>query len=490
VQKRLFGNSLHNLAGIIVRIATSIISIPLLIRLLGLENYGIWVLGSTIVQSCIIADFGFSTATTVFLAKDIDQKDGKSISETLLITCGGTLILALCAATILYTSSCSIASQFVNLESDQQILLSHIISIGCIAVISNLVSQSLTGVANAYYRYDLTSRINILQSILLNIGQIVIAWAGGSAFNIMQFYALISVILLSLNVCISRKLLKSVKLSITLNPSKTSEILKYSFSIWITALGGVLFARGDKLIVGFFLDSKTLGMYSSIVEISGSIYSFSAIPIQPLIPEISSYFSKTKIEKNKLLKSTLDLAFDLNSLLACVVFTPLFFFSDLIFQIFIGVQYYSQINVFALRISLVIYTISCFKSVGFYILMSKSVKYCMYIQTLTSVATLVCISLGSINYGIVGAVLGNMVVLITLAYNFFAMHSINFSYFIPILSLRMPVIYILSVIFIYLIFPASLTTNIFFSLLGEVIILSLFFNNHKAVVTSLIKTKA
>ncbi|MHC5830236.1 MAG: lipopolysaccharide biosynthesis protein, partial [Nostoc sp.] len=102
MKNSLLKNGFYNTVGGVVRIGLAVLTIPILIKMLGIEEYGLWTLAYAVVQVVNLAEAGLSVATTVFVSQDIDKEDAdnlsNSLSETLTVTFGGMLIFATLAA--------------------------------------------------------------------------------------------------------------------------------------------------------------------------------------------------------------------------------------------------------------------------------------------------------------------------------------------------------------------------------------------------------
>src|SRR5262249_38903987 len=97
----------YNMLGTGGRTLISIATVPILIRALGLQEYGLltWVMAS--VGAMGLAASGLATSTTVFIAADSGKGDHDALQQSLTITIGGALVVAAVAASILW--SCSAA---------------------------------------------------------------------------------------------------------------------------------------------------------------------------------------------------------------------------------------------------------------------------------------------------------------------------------------------------------------------------------------------
>ena len=105
-------NGFYNTAAGLIRIALGILTIPVLIRSLGVEAYGLWTLASTVITVVNLAEAGLSTATTIFVSQDLAKDDGDGLSQTLTVTGGAMLILASVAAFVLWIGATPIVNSF------------------------------------------------------------------------------------------------------------------------------------------------------------------------------------------------------------------------------------------------------------------------------------------------------------------------------------------------------------------------------------------
>jgi O-antigen/teichoic acid export membrane protein len=94
-------NGLYNVISSVIRGGIGIITIPLLIRSLGVEEYGLWTLAYALVGTVALMEGGLSTATTVFVSQDLSKEDNNELLQTLTIVLISTLFLSSVAAIVL-----------------------------------------------------------------------------------------------------------------------------------------------------------------------------------------------------------------------------------------------------------------------------------------------------------------------------------------------------------------------------------------------------
>ena len=236
-------NGFYNTAAGVIRSGINILTIPILIRALGVEEYGLWTLASTVINVVTLAEAGLSTATTMFVSEDLAKEDFEGISQTLTVTGGAMLVLATVAAIGLGFGAEPIISSFGILNRSQHIIAVNTLQIGTIVVWTKLLQQVLVGIEQAYQRYDLLNLLNTFQSLLTGIGMIATAFLGGHTIELMQWQAIVGTIILIAHLYLTKIILKSTNIRLIWNQSKWSIVANYSIQTWFTSLGGVLFSQ-------------------------------------------------------------------------------------------------------------------------------------------------------------------------------------------------------------------------------------------------------
>ncbi|MDZ8051112.1 MAG: oligosaccharide flippase family protein [Aulosira sp. ZfuVER01] len=403
---KLLKNGLYNAAAGVVKIGLAILTIPVLINLIGVEEYGLWTLASAVVAMVALAEAGLSTTTTVFVSQDLASEDTENLSQTLTVTLGAMLILATLGAIALWLGAEAIINLFPKLEQFQQLKAVQTLQISAVVVWARLLQQIIIGVEQAYQFYGVMNLLITLQSLLSSLGLLAVAWLGGKTIALMQFQAVLSIAAFAAHVWVGWLLVKHLKLQPKWNIKKGLAIAHYSLVTWIASLGGVLFSQMDRLIVGALLGTGTLGVYAAITNVTVQINALSALPVQPLLPAISSLMAKQEAEKAVILAQVKQ-ALQINSLLALGIGGALLTFAPFVLHLILAENLSPQYIV-AFRIATVIYALYSVNAVGFYILFGvNSATTCMTIQLASGVVSLLLIYLGANNYGLMGAILGN-----------------------------------------------------------------------------------
>jgi O-antigen/teichoic acid export membrane protein len=257
-------NGIYNTLGSVIRMGIGIISIPLQIKYLGVEEYGIWSWIMSIYAISMLAEAGMAVSTTVFVSEQLASKNEKTstgiksivVSAMLLITIIGIVILCL-----LFFFSGKIANFFYQSNpSINNILVSSLKIIGFYVMFS-MQQQVFTGVLQAYERYGLLNFLKVLQFVALHCGFLVIAYNGGNTYSLTQWAIFVMFISTLIFIFISFKIvgLKSIYIK-SINLEYFNKILSYSGWTWFISMGAAMFSQGDKFILGSIFPATIIGM--------------------------------------------------------------------------------------------------------------------------------------------------------------------------------------------------------------------------------------
>jgi O-antigen/teichoic acid export membrane protein len=494
VKNSLLKNGFYNTAAGAVRIGLALLTIPTLIRLIGVEEYGLWTLASAVVSLVGLAEAGLSTATTVFVSQDLAKEDTDGLSQTLTVTLGAMLILATLAAIALWIGAQSIVNFFPKLDKEQQLAAVQALQIGGLAVWAKLLQQVLIGVQQAYQRYGVLNLLNTMQWVLISLGLFAVAWLGGRTVALMQWHVLVSVAVLLSHIWVVRSLLQGLNLRLALNFQKGMEIARYCLMTWLTTLGTILFARGDRLIVGSVLGFRSLGVYAAVADVAGSINTFSALPVQPLVSSLSYLVIKQDTEQATL-QQKVKQAIQLNATIALGFGAALFTLTPLVVQIMIPGALTPE-NALVFQIATIIYALYSVNAVGYFILFTvNAVNVSMLNSLLSAVFSLTLIYIGATNFGLLGASFGNIGYLGTLFLPIFAMMKLNISLKNLARWLKFPILWFLTVVTLNILLatvinlPSYPPLGLFLIVALQSAVISLWFLGEQHINIKLMKSK-
>jgi O-antigen/teichoic acid export membrane protein len=417
-------HGLYNVWGTGVRVGLSILVIPALVRIMGTSQYGLWSLAFATVGFLALADGGLSVTVTVFLSKELARDDTDAAGKTVAIVLVASLALATVAGLMLYLGAFRVSDLFSALGRSEHQILARTLRVGSVLVWSQVLQSILIGVEQAYRRYGFANLLISLQSALTNLGMIPIAWHGGRVLALMEWQAIVALVILVAHGYLVSTLIWVFRHRMTLDKHKFVSVVRYTSLTWISNLGSVLFGRADRLLIGGMLGTSILGIYAAITSVTGQINAMSGAAVQPFLPSVSSLIAKGSAG-NAELRGSVKQAFRANASLALGIGIILFVLASLVLRIIVpGGE--SPLNLLALRIAIIIYSLYSLSAVGYYTLFgAHALAVSTAIVLLSAVASLLLIGWGAHNSGLVGAVAGNVAYCGTLLLNVYGMKKVG-----------------------------------------------------------------
>jgi O-antigen/teichoic acid export membrane protein len=475
----LLKNGLYNAFAGLVRTGLVILTIPILTRLLGIQDYGLWSLVSAVIEIIVLSGNGISVTTTVFTAKDLAQKDvDKSLSKTLTVIVGSMLLIATISSLGLCFGAQFIPILFPNLNPTQIHTFTYALQIAALVVWSRLLQQVLIGIEQGYQQYGYLNLLNTIQAVTLNIGMLAIAGSGGKIIELIEWQSIIYMLMLFSHFWLIKKLLKSIYIEFIWHSQHAVEVAQHSITNLFLCIGSVIFGRGDRIVVAYFLTPDILGIYSVVTDIAAGINTLSNLPVQPLISLLGNYLGNEAFPKNKL-KVQIKQSLELNAVIALGLGAWLFALAPLVVQwLFSNVSDRPGV-ILAFRVAIIIYSLISINSVGFYTLLTLDVNLCMISYVANAFVALTLIVIGTSKFGLLGALLGNIGFLLSWSMLFFGMTKLNLSKWFWLKHLKFPLAWFVVFITIAIATSSNFILSTSISVLETVAFAYWFFNTYR-----------
>lgn len=263
-----------------------IILLPIITKLLGANNYGIWIqLSITLSLIAPLAVLGLPFSLVRFLPGQIDKKE---IRESIYSTLFAVLILSLTAALILIT----LANQIGQLFQVPPIL----IKILALTIILECLNSVLYSIFRAFRRIKLYSSLTILQNFG-EIGLIVLTIVSG--YGLLG--ASLSLLIIRLIIFLTLMIFLSVDFGIII---PNFQFLKKSFAFGLpTVASNIAYwtvTSSDRYLIGFFLGALFVGYYSPGYTL-GNTLTFLVYPLSFMLPvALAKLFDAKEIAEIKI----------------------------------------------------------------------------------------------------------------------------------------------------------------------------------------------
>ncbi len=283
----LLRNSLWNLAGAALPALAALATVPLLIRGLGLEGFGIVTLISAIVGYAGLFDISLSAGAIKYLAEYHARGDGRRFAETFWFGLVFYGLLGLLGGVLLFAFAAPLLARFFSVSAllrDDALRALHFAAAGF--ALSQLQNYLLV-VPQALQRYDRSAGSEAVFGIVANLASAVVALQGGGIAGVVLARVTVSCANLLWLAHMVRRL--GVPLTAALPRRATCAALaRFSGHSWLSRLASLLHQHADKLLVGSLAGPVALAFYTVPAQLAGRLLGLTYRLASVIYPRVSA----------------------------------------------------------------------------------------------------------------------------------------------------------------------------------------------------------
>ena len=331
-------NALFSFLGYGLPIIFSIFITPVLVRRLGVENYGIFILVNTINGFLSLSDLGFGMALIKYVAENYSL--GKQRELMSLVKTANTVFLGVgLAGMFIYAALAKWFLPFfhINFQSLATANKSFIV-FGVFFLLSSL-SLSYNHLIRAIQRYDVAVTLNLVQNIAVSVGSLVIVLAGRGLVSIIWFYVGVTAVMLIAGLYYVRKLLPKVSLSFGWDFPEAKKSLRFGFAAFLSNIAGSALLSLDRMIIPLYVGPESLTYYSLPGNVTQKAVGVTGAVSGVLFPLMSSLHSTADLP---LLQRVYLKVFRNVTILSVAMTLPMFIFARQILRYWLGEDFAVQ----------------------------------------------------------------------------------------------------------------------------------------------------
>jgi O-antigen/teichoic acid export membrane protein len=444
-------SSLFVSAGVIARLITTVVSIPILVRLLGIEQFGVWSVLIAQISLFYLVELGITTALVYYLATSIAENNLEESykymgSALALLTVFG--LMGMIVFIILIPQFTSSLQNYSMIDKS--------LSLASFVILFWLWGQYCSSIEAAFLRYDIQATIETVNLILLQVGIIILAWMRMNLSIIIIWLLISSGITVTFHYFALKHILH-IKFGIfSISKNKCRQLLTFGYAHWIATLGSSLFGQADRIIINFLLGPTITGIYSATTSIVMKINELSAAPLRVLPSIIST--AKSLDRKSQIAKLFLQ-ASRINGFVIIMVTLPLLLMPDVVAS-FIVEKPQVGVVIKILPVLAGIYSLYSLGATGFFTMIGLGTPIVNAIWGLIGgVAECLLMILLIPRFGLLGGIFANAAYIVVVIINFYSVQKLSIKWK-TYLQTMTPVLLIISFGALLPFFPEFIRQNL------------------------------
>lgn len=283
----LLRNSLWNLSGSALPALVALGTVPLMIRGLGLEGFGVVTLITSVIGYFGIFDVNLSAGSIKYLSEHHARKDQRRFAETFWFGIAFYALLGLCAGILLFTFAAPLLDRFFSVSAELRDDALHGLQIAALGYPLVQLQNYLLVVPQALQRYDRSAGGEAFFGIVVNLISATVAMHGGGITGVLASRVAVSVVnLLWLSWLIRQ-------LGMPLAPALPGRdvciaLARFSGHSWLSRMAAMLHQHADKLIVGTLAGPVALAMYTVPSQLASRILGLTYRLSSVIYPRVSA----------------------------------------------------------------------------------------------------------------------------------------------------------------------------------------------------------
>lgn len=261
-RSRFVHNVLWGWLGVGVNIVIGLFLSPIIIGRLGVAQYGTWVLLFSTVDYFRMLDFGFRAATVNACARSRVREDWQGVNREASTAIAYFLAIAvLCLGVVVLFRDPLLGA--LNISPEMWGEARTLLVVIAAAVALRLLVSPLTGVLEAFQRFDLVNRAQIAALVLRSVGSITVLLAGYGLLE-MAYMVLIGQVLENvLTIVFVKRVFHGFKVSLSsVDGGTVGRLFRFGRYSAVLAAANIVSIQGPSTVLGLVRGPVEVGFFA------------------------------------------------------------------------------------------------------------------------------------------------------------------------------------------------------------------------------------
>ncbi len=288
-------NAVFTLIGRGLPFAVALITIPTIVRTLGVDRFGVLSLVWALLAQLTVFDFGFSRACTVLVAAAIGRSESRTIGATVRTALHVQALLGLVGAAAVFAASPLLVRMLRVPEAlaSEALLTFRVAGLGLPFIIATL---GLRGGLEGLQRFDLVSTIEALSKSSLLLIPAVAAGLGGTLPTIAAVMMLGQAAAFAAYLLVARTSLPCFSPVWKFGAPEALSLLGFGKWIAVSSVAGPIMIYLDRWVIASLLGVASVAYYTTPSELVFRLSVVSESIIGALFPALSTMYAMQRAD--------------------------------------------------------------------------------------------------------------------------------------------------------------------------------------------------
>lgn len=285
----------------ILGIGISFIYVPIMLRILGQVEYGLYALVQSLVSYLQMSEMGIGVTATRYNAKYIALNDSVGQSKIngmfFSLYIGIALFCALFGAIFYHY----IPAIYVDYSSDSIDLIKILFILALANLVIHMVFKLFNAVIIAYEKFIFMKTLSLIQTVLGPVCMLAVLYMGKRSIGMLVVTTLLSGIFGIVQMYYCFKYLR-IKIKVGyFEKGLFYTIFSFTFFVFLNSVAHQLFSNSDKIIISIILSETSIAIYAIVLQFVTYYYIFSNVISGFYLPRFTKAVSETRTVSNALM---------------------------------------------------------------------------------------------------------------------------------------------------------------------------------------------
>jgi len=280
-------NTLLNLIGLALPLLVGVVTIPLVVRGLGTERYGLLSLAWVVLGYFTIFDLGLGRATTKYVSEALSKGEADQVPQIVWTAATFQAILGLLGGLVLFGITDVLIENVLNIPPELMGEARDTLYLLALSVPLVLLSISFGGVLEAAQRFDLMNLVRMPSSILTFILPLVGLYMGLGLPGIVVLILLARLGTLAVFIFFDLRIVPEMK-KYSISFARFYHLFSYGGWVMITSIVGPILVYLDRFLIGSLITIAAVTYYTAPYEAVTRISIISSSLSATLFPAFSA----------------------------------------------------------------------------------------------------------------------------------------------------------------------------------------------------------
>lgn len=260
-------NTILNLLGQGTPLIIAIFAIPILIKNLGKDAFGVLTLVWAITAYCNLFDLGMGRALTQKVADRLGKEKHQEIPGLVWTALLTMLLLGVLGTTVLIPLSSWMVHSLLKIPPPLQLEARNSFYLIAIFLPIIISTPTLRGLLEAHQRFDITSAMNVSLGVYTFLSPLLVILFSRRLFPIVAVLVVGRLIAWGVYVLLCRKIVPALTRGIRVQMTALLPLACYGGWLTVSNIFGSLMIYSDRFIIGAILSMAAVAFYATPFEV-------------------------------------------------------------------------------------------------------------------------------------------------------------------------------------------------------------------------------